>query len=551
MKKGALKAIKIALFGITLVTVGVVTWFSTSLILNNINDDQVINKDNKDTILLEKSEDVPIKLVEHESGGSYFFGHEGLQAINEKIKSDLQFGPEIENIKTITINNLSILNREVSGQYNPFTNEMSISISNLIPQFQNIPLEEKVELIFPTIFHEYGHHFANTYITSISTNDIRNSKKLFSQNGTRSVHKNIPKKFLQEFEESLHYKNTTINNLLSNDKSQISSKKSARSLYEETNSANIKNKSTDHDYLKINDFRLTTKIPARNLEREFLITSDKYAYLFSIDELLTRKLQQISYIDVLNGTSIANKTSTFTGTEYRGNFYPSTIATDISKNKKIEFDGNETYSINDELILMDYPYGGIFIDNLGKTHIIKSTVNTLWNAYLDISGYQYGISQIFLNNTSKQATKTTRTSLSKNDFLNIKFTGFLDNSKKYKSLLLKNKNGSYIKHNFIKNNYKYNFLSAKSDILSRERDLIKPQNKFGYTTDYINISKVDLTSPIKAWNDKNNNGNLDVGEDESLNVSPNRPTSTFRESFVKTFENGTVHKDSEDRKSVV
>jgi hypothetical protein len=117
---------------------------------------------------------------------------------------------------------------------------------------------------------------------------------------------------------------------------------------------------------------------------------------------------------------------------------------------------------------------------------------------LDISGYQYGISQIFLNNTSKQATRTTRTSLSKNDFLNIKFTGFLDNSKKYKSLLLKNKNGSYIKHNFIKNNYKYNFLSAKSDILSRERDLIKPQNKFGYTTDYINISKVDLASPIKA-----------------------------------------------------
>jgi hypothetical protein len=89
--------------------------------------------------------------------------------------------------------------------------------------------------------------------------------------------------------------------------------------------------------------------------------------------------------------------------------------------------------------------------------------------------------------------------LRKDDFTSIKFSGYLDNSKSYKSLLFKNKNeSSYFRHNFVKNNYEYNFLSAKSDVLSRERDLVKPKNKFGYVTDYINISKIDLNAPIKV-----------------------------------------------------
>ena len=524
--------------------VGAITWLSVSLTMNQSTTDGN-NNINIKKIVLNKSEDVPVELIEYESNGSYFFGKEGLEAINKRIKSDLQFGPEIEVLKKITINNLSILSNNVSGQYNPFTNEISISISNLIPQFQSIPLSEKIDLVFQTIFHEYGHHFANTYITSIATNDARNSKKLFYENKNRSVYKNIPKKFLEAFEESLHYSNNAANDLLSNDKNNISSRKSANAFYKETNGINIKNKNKDNDYLKINDFNLTTKIPAKKFQREFSIDSNKYTYLFSIDELLTRKLQQISYIDNLNGFSIADKTTTFTGTEYQEYFYPTTIALDISKNRKIDYLGNETYRINDELILMDYPYGGNFTDNTGKTHIIEPTVENLWMAYFDIGGYNYGISQIFLNNSSEQVTRNTRTPLMKNSFTDIKFSGFLDKSKKYKSILLKDLNGSYKKYDFLKNNYEYKFLSAKSDVLSNKRDLSKTQDKFGYTTPYIDISKVDLSSPIKVWNDKNDNNQLEAGEYDSLTVSPDRPTTTFRESFSKTFEDGTVYKDED------
>ena len=545
MKKNVLKSLKVALFGVSLVLVGTITWLSVELIMDKQTADENNNLNNEKKIVLEKSQDVPVKLIEYESNGSYFFGYEGLQAINKRIKSDLQFGPEIESLKKITINNLSILNSDVSGQYNPFTSEISISISNLIPQFQNIPLQEKIDLVFQTIFHEYGHHFANTYITSISTNDIRNSKKLFYENKNKSVHKNIPKKFLEAFEKSLHYNDDVANNLLSNNKNSISSKKSASEFYKETNGINIKNKNRESDYLKINDFNLTTKIPSRGSQRDFLIDSNKYTYLFSIDELLTRKLQQISYIDNLNGSSIANQTTTFTGTEYRGSFSPTTIAMDISKNRKIDYLGKETYKINDELILMDYPYGGNFTDSTGKKHVVQSTAENLWMAYFDIGGYNYGISQIFLNNSSEQVSKNTRSPLMKNDFTNIMFSGFLDKSKKYKSLLLKDVNGSYKKYDFLKNNYEYKFLSAKSNVLSKQRDLTKMQNKFGYTTPYINIAKVDLSWPIKVWNDKNNNNKLDTGEDDSLTVSPDRPTTTFRESFMKNFEDGTVYKDED------
>jgi hypothetical protein len=79
----------------------------------------------------------------------------------------------------------------------------------------------------------------------------------------------------------------------------------------------------------------------------------------------------------LNGRTIANKTTSFTGTENNNTFSPTTIAWDISKNRNIEFVGKDEYKINDGLILMDYPYGGTFIDNTGKTNIIESTVNDL------------------------------------------------------------------------------------------------------------------------------------------------------------------------------
>ena len=541
MKSNTLKTLKIVLSGLTVATVAVGIWFTTKAIISASNYNEYLNPKNRETIALNKSIDVPVKLVEHESDGYYFLGDEGLKILNQRIKDDLQFGPEIETLKLIRINNLGLLSTNVNGQYNPFTQEIDISISNFNNSwFQNITAKEKVDLIYPTIFHEYGHHFSNTYITSIYTSDPRNSKKLYSQSGNKSIHKNIPTYFLNEFEKSLHYSNSSESLLLSNNKDSISSFKTAKELFDKANGIDVKNYSDDNNFLGIDQMNLDTKIPFKNKEYHFQINSQNYFYYFSIDELLTRKLQQISYIDNINGKSIANNTTTFTGTEFKTKFSPSTMAFDISKNKQIErVDNNNNYIVDNELILMDYPYGGDFIDQNNTVHNIKSTVRDLWSAYVEMGGYNYGISQIYLENTSEQVNPTERNSLKPENFKNIKFTGFLDNSKRntYKGLLL-SQDGKYVNYDFITNNYEYKLLNAKSSVLSLTRDIVQPINKFGYMTDYIDISNIDLSKPIKVWNDANNNDVVESQEMESLTVSPHRPTTTFRESFIRTDEHG-------------
>ncbi len=547
MKTNTLKILKMALFGLSFVTVSIGIWFTTTAIINTFNDDEYLSANNKKRIILEKSIDVPVKLVEHESDGYYFLGDKGLEMLNQRIKNDLPFGPEVETLKIIRINNLGLLSKDVHGQYNPFTQEIDISISNFNNSlFRDITEKEKVDLIYPTIFHEYGHHFSNTYITSISTNDSRNSKKLFSKSGNKSIHKNIPTSFLNAFEKSLHYSDDSKNYLLSNNKKIISGFKTAKDLYDKSNGIDVKNYSNENDFLGIDELNLFTKIPFKKKEYKFEINSQNYFYYFSIDELITRKLQQISYIDSRNGTSIANNTTSFTGTEFKTTFSASTMGVDISKNRQIEHVKDNDYTINDELILIDYPYGGTFTDEDSRIHNISPTVQNLLNAYVDMGGYNYGISQIYLENTSQQLNSTERNALKPENFKSIKFTGFLDNSKRdtYKALLL-NKNGKYEKHNFIKNNYDYKLLSAKSSVLSSVRDLVQPINKFGYNTNYINISNVDLSKPIKIWNDINKNDQIENNEMESLTVSTNRPTTTFRESFVVTDEFGINYKSQD------
>ncbi|MGL5204834.1 MAG: MYPU_1760 family metalloprotease, partial [Metamycoplasmataceae bacterium] len=379
--------------------------------------------------------------------------------------NELQFGPEIESLKVIRFNNLSVLSRNVNGQYSPSTQEIDISIDHYLNEFKNINLKEKIELIFPTLFHEYGHHFSNTFITSIAKNDPKNSRRLYTKyyNAVNiSVFKNIPSVFLDEFEQALHYNNSEMSNLLNNNSDDVSSIKSAREIYNASNNINIKYNIEGDDYLGIDDYEFLNEIPFRRRDVSFPVNSDRYTYLFSIDELLTRKLQQITYIDNRNGTSIANNTTTFTGTEFSEGYSPSTMGSDISRNKSIEYVGNNNYDISEKLLLMDYPYGGRFHIKDGSIITVDPTVQSLWNAYYDIGGYEYGISQIYMNNSSTLTSNSSRTPLSRNDFNNIKFTGFLDNSssKNYKGLLLST-NGLYKEYKFLDNNYEYSLMGAK------------------------------------------------------------------------------------------
>lgn len=539
MKYNLKKIMKLVMIGLSMAVVIVTSTFTIVYVSKKSADNSKLDyleKDNKEFKVLDKSNDVPVKLIEHETGGYYFLGYDGLKLLNERIKSQLQFGPEIEGLKSIRINNRSLLEKNVSGQYNQITQEIEIEINRFIDSFKDIPLSQKVDLIFPTVFHEYGHHFSNTYITSIATNDPKNSKKLYYEYNNKSVHKNISSTFLNKFEESLHYSDTEENKRLSDDKNLVSSFKTARDIYNRVNGIEVKN--NKNDFLDLDNKNFTTITPFKNEYYYSRITSSNYSYLFSIDELLTRKLQQITYIDDLNGKLIANGNAGFTGVKLDV-FYTSTIASDVLKNKKITKIDNKTYQISDELILMDYPYGGTFMSNK-NSFIIDPTVEKLWNAYLDISGYNFGISQIFMKNNSEQLGNNKRSALFPENFNKIKFTGYLEENKNYKGLLFMNKKENNIIVPFSNNNYKYNWLKAKSYFFSKSRDLKKHQNKFGYTTDYFDVSNINLKKPIKVWNDINKNNKLDQNEAETLSISKERPTTTFRESLSKVYEDGKI-----------
>lgn len=546
MKLSLYNALKTALFTVASITFVVGVGFGTHHIINNKNNENEIIPSivgNQEFKEIKKSGKAPVHLIEHETNGIYFLDQEGLEELNSRIVNELNFGPEIDVLKSIRINNLSVLSANVSGQYNPFTQEMEISISAYGEIFKNIPIEEKIDLIFQTIVHEYGHHFSNTYITSIAKNDRRNSQKLFSQYGDKSVYKNINKEFLNAFEKSLNYSNTKVNNTLNNNPASLGYFITARDLY-------LKSNNTKIDLGIIDNYGTRNILPFE--KKQFLYPNDSkwYSYLFSIDELLTRKLQQISYIDLLNGKTIANKSTQFTGTINKGELQPSTFASDIIKNRKITWNGNEnekTYTIGDELKLLDDPFGGKFTNKMGETLTINPSVQELWKAYFDVAGYEYGISQIFMKNNSIQKGRDKRSAILNNNFNQIKISGWLnsDASNNYKSIILTKSNGTkfLLDLELEKKDYKYKWLEAKTNLLSKNTSISKVQNKFGYVTNYFPIWEIDTSKALKVWNDKNNNNKIDNGEEESLTTPPTRPVTTFRESFVKTYEDNSTYRD--------
>ncbi len=507
----------------SVVAVGAIAWFIPTIMKHGNNTPKDDSK-NSEFVTLNKSENTPVKLIENETNGKYFFGMEGLKKLNEKIKYDLQFGPEIEQLKSIRINNNSILNEGVLGQYSPATNEIEISIKHLVPYYNDLPIEQKINLIFPTIFHEYGHHFANTFITSIAKNDPNNNKS--------KINKNIPTKFLQAFEKSLHY-SADANIGKNQNKEYVSSFKNAKTLYEESN---------NNGYLGLDDKNFEIQVPFWTyhdvLSLEFRITSNKYSYIFSIDELLTRKLQQITFIDKINEHSFGNETIQFTGNMIKNQFYLSTMAEDISRNVPITNTSKNTYEVGNDLILEDYPYGGDY-KGTNRTITLPSTVDKLWKAYYDISGSDYGISQIYLKNIMKNNNDSEiepKYQLKKENFEEIKFTGFLE-GKQNKALILPTKNNGEKKILFVKNKYEYHKINAKKEILDKTWTLNKNNDKIGYTTEYESIKDIDTTKPIKVWTDENNNDKIEPNERKSLTISSERPTSTFRESLQSLYPN--------------
>ncbi|MGL4343206.1 MAG: MYPU_1760 family metalloprotease [Metamycoplasmataceae bacterium] len=472
-----------------------------------------------------KDENTPVTLVEYsyqvtnDNKPIYFLGEKGLNLLNEKIKKDLQFGPEIEQLKTIYFNRKSYVKSSL-GSYYPRTYEMDINIDVFSDLFNlNLSDEEKVDLLFPTIYHEYFHHFANMYLTNISNNEKTMGIFLNNREGF------IPKLFLNKWLEDLNFDNDLIK-------------------IQDTFINNPATKYTNKELFEIaNSDKQNFEKGVYNIANMFPVSEEDLKYYFSFSEIFTRKWQQISYIPNYNsnildwyGYSIANKKNF--------NSYVIELARNrvfyISKNKNISELSWKTANLS----VLDDPYGGVvnYLEDGEKVNkSFDNSVKSLTELYRDISGYGSPISQVFLENNLK-VIKYEDGFLTTGNLLNnkIKLSGYLPSKDilNLKSILVDDKNDSKIENYkeilINKPNYNYFNLSSHENPFSSSLDPIDNYYSSYITKNFIDASII-LNKNLYFWIDKNMDNIKDLNEivliqnnDRSNLLMNYRPISTFQ-----------------------
>ncbi|MGL5357650.1 MAG: MYPU_1760 family metalloprotease [Metamycoplasmataceae bacterium] len=502
---------------------------------NEIKDNTF--KANEQKIELPKDNDHPIKIIEYTTTYDkdtkkpiYFFGQDGIKALSERIKKDLLFGPEVEDLQVIYINRTGILGNNVSGQYIPLTKEIDLNIEQYLPDAANYQIEDKINLIFPTLFHEYFHHFEAFYLNNVESNDPNSNQLLFN--------KFISKKFLDEWKKIFHYddERKLIN------PGTISNFSSTKDLFY---GANIPGYGLD-------------KIP-ENVRFQYgatnnIIDRNDISYLYSFSELFTRKITEAFYqVDSHNNASYP--WYGFIGKNY---WVPNAFSIELMRNRKFNVQGStvntakNSWNQSNYLYSLDTVYGGeaVFED---KT---KENIAPVFNEFNSLLNSIYGvgsnISQIFIKNNLQSKLRPNGSLIidpaSKANFNLIKFTGFIDtkNYEYFNSILIDNDNNTQNNTNseinifetieINKPNYNYSIPNAKTNPFGTTR-ILPPDYKPYVISEYIDINKIK-NKPLYFWLDKNKNNIRESGElvqiKNNINLEAYRPTSSYRNFFDRS-----------------
>ncbi|MGL5521963.1 MAG: MYPU_1760 family metalloprotease [Metamycoplasmataceae bacterium] len=520
------------------VGIGTGVFYLTKYIIQTQNEikDNTFNA-NEQKIELPKDINNPIKIIEYTTlydkdtkEPIYFFGQDGIKALSERIKKDLLFGPEVEDLQVIYINRTGVLGNNVSGQYIPLTKEMDLNINQYLPDAANYPIVDKVNLVFPTLFHEYFHHFEAFYLNNVKSND-KNATKLVNN-------KFISTKFIEEWKNIFHY----------NDERKL------------INPGTISNISSPKDLFygaNIPGYNLNN-IP-ENVRFQYgatnnYIDKNDILYLYSFSELFTRKITEAFYqVDSHNNSSYP--WYGFIGKNY---WVPNAFSIELMRNRSFRVDGSTietakaSWNQSNYLYSLDTVYGGqaVFTD---KT---KENVAPVFNEFNSLLNSIYGvgsnISQIFIKNNLQSKLRPNGSLIidpvSKANFNLIKFTGFVD-TKDYEnlnSILIDNDGDSqnntdneinvFEKIEINKPNYNYSIPSTKINPFGTTR--VVPQNYKPYTiSEYIDINKI-RNKPLYFWLDRNKNNIRDKNElvqiKNNINLETYRPTSSYRNFFDRS-----------------
>ncbi|EFF41693.1 MYPU_1760 family metalloprotease [Mycoplasmopsis alligatoris] len=513
----------------------------------------------------------------------FFLGNNGLIALAIEFRKKVTFGPEVYLIKTINVNDFRIITSDSKGIYIPINRSIYINTTWGIEK--GLDIFSKIQLIIPTLFHEYMHHWASTYaevadnksekVFNIFTKKVQTPTITLGPNDEAKLNKDtvLAKSpyttpivyygnnsqhsvgywnsyFVDNMYNLLNYDSRVVFNTIPNAIKYVDYRKypdyafnylSLNDIYVYANSD--KKNSLDGHYDRISEkFNSLKNVVFTSYnafgDKNKGYTPNQIKYYYSMTELVPREWskftlqsgfnnqQPVSFKKAENSNNrwALSWSGLYINTGNQLLFYPSSVADDWTKVYLMDIsvvskDHVGPYTAYHNSVV--FPNATSSLELSAWQNIWRSNENiykvknrdiAFYDNFLTTMGYGKTISQIMYENNTKWIDfKKGLIDTSESTFQKIRLMGYLPSNTKYEGFVFENKDQTKQLAKFKISPFNDFF---KGDKASLEKVLTNGMAFRSYITEqYVDFELVDKTKGIKYWDDKNNNGTYDNGED--------------------------------------
>lgn len=229
----------------------------------------------------------------------FFLDKTGLALLAHEFYEKVTFGPEIISLKSININDFSVIDNSSAGLYLPQVN--TIYLNGFYLAEKHYPTRNKVIFLMEALFHEYQHHWATSYASYGSKNQNDPNTIYYKYRVKFNEKASLEpwnKNFVEGYKNSLHYDFNYLRQNYEPFKDSITRELSLNDIFEYANSTeasksfSIYNKLTK---IKGVTFRPNNKwIQYTNID--YSMNVDSMPYFYSMAELVPREWQKFTYV---------------------------------------------------------------------------------------------------------------------------------------------------------------------------------------------------------------------------------------------------------------
>ncbi|WP_025755209.1 MYPU_1760 family metalloprotease [Mycoplasmopsis cricetuli] len=517
----------------------------------------------------------------------YLLGKNALVKIAQEFKRKVPFGPEVFDLEAININDFNVIPPLANGLYIPNNKNIYINAFNFLEK--GIKLYSIVGSIMSVIFHEYLHHWSNSYAQIVlpddkdeneTSEDKKYTKYPIYYHGSSIENEQGHAQywngeFVKKFKNILNFNIDTISYLKNNPlyinannkikEKWISNNFSLKNLWDFSN--------TNNDFLNIKDNERYYFSP----EGQYGLTKSEIRYYYSLTELVAREYTKYAFESyfpqdglentLLDPGLISNKVNFFNwygaieSDNSKGNLVVSQYGQSndwmrvyLSSLKNIV--DNKKIKLNDYVIYPNTPFKFEYLTESKekpnefltlKNKFKKDRSEEFYNLYLETMGYGKAIAQIFSKNVWKWNDLINNDNLlhSKINFDHsvsdeIKFVGYLPD-KKYTGFAIIKKDKLIQKAKFQYSdtfsffghkNFDYGaFLNSGKKRKEQFLDRRYPKEHFyNYITE--EFVKISNGSEVYFWTDLNNDNEIQENEidfNKNISIPDQRRVTTLRD----------------------